>query len=202
MRDADFEQQFAAGTVRAWRVSVPAPTPEKPHATIASWIINGPFNLHCTRWVMMVVHLRNEPGILPAKHTKSGTTHAFMIYAVHPIQGPLDPENFPESVNFCHPAEFEADFVAANDEDAKMVLESAVRMVASGQASPDRCNAKAWGKLLEEIAAFYARGCGDPACKVHGSQSTAPQEGTPGEPGQEPQSNVIPFIRPQKDDVN
>ena len=92
------EPDVIGNVARAWRVPKPPDAPKDQDATVAAWLIEGPFHPAWQHWLMSVVHLREIPGVKPAVKRYPEAAYEFLIASLH-ADGGHDPTMPPGGVH-------------------------------------------------------------------------------------------------------
>lgn len=137
----------ATGTAgRGWRVTRPAGGEKAWAATIDSWLVNVPgAHPFWSWWQVSVVHLRDLPGVPPAKRRYPDAEYEFMIVAFDP-ETPPDPDNRGgDGAKILTPIDVVEQFHGVTDEQAAGMCSRAVELILAGVTSPDQ-DYRAWWK--------------------------------------------------------
>jgi hypothetical protein len=142
---------------RAWlyRASPDA----KPHASISQWLVNRPgAHPYWQWWTVSVVHLRDLPGLKPAKKHYPEAEYEFMIFSIDPEQRPDpepdDPRGYPHLV----PLDVVVQFHGVTDRDAERICQSAISAIMNGLLSPDQDYRQAWKESIRATVSHFAAG--------------------------------------------
>jgi hypothetical protein len=131
---------------RAWRLdmqAISAQDPSGPPAsvTVASWLVHAPFaHPLFPTYQVACIHLRDAPGLQPAKIMLAGATHEVIVLALHPEQR-LRLDVMPQPLQ---PVNFIGQFVAADDDAAATCIRHSVSEIVQGALSPDTEHSSAW----------------------------------------------------------
>ena len=151
MRTPDF-----TGTVaRAWRISKPADAPKDQEATIAAWLIEGPFHIAWDHWLMAVVHLRDLPGVKPAYKRYPDAAYEMVIASLK-NDGGHNPDQ-PQEFRWLSPLDLCEQFDGMTDAQSADMLQRFVRAICNGGASPDQVFRRFWRVQLD-LAMEHAAG--------------------------------------------
>lgn len=139
---------------KAGRIAKATPLAFRPRtkdqeATLAVWLIEGPFHPFWSRWVASAIHLRNIEGVRPAHLEAPDMTHELLIASVNPDSEVK--EGFPQLGDLLTPIDQVVQFRARDDEAARRVLERVLDLVCDG-ASPDQDFRSFWRRVIPEIA--------------------------------------------------
>lgn len=151
MRESDMTGPVA----KAWRVPKPPDAPPDQEATVAVYLIEGPFHVAWQHWLMSVVHLRDIPGVKPAVKRYAEAAYEFLIASLSPDGGhnPDDPKGW----RWLQPLDVCEQFHGMTDAQADEMLQAFVRGVCHGQASPDQDFRRFWRHQLD-LAVQHAAG--------------------------------------------
>jgi len=146
---------------------------KKPHAGLAGFVVFATgYHPFWSEWLVMSCHLRDEPGVPPAKKQFPEATHELQIVA-------LDPESvvYPDSakkskVKHLTPVD-QIVQVVATDQEMIRIVELAATAIVSCNCSPDQ-DYRSWWKPAVENGLKHMRGkpCGGPPlsnCDVPGT---------------------------------
>ena len=112
-----------------------------PHSQVDMWIINAPYaHPVWANYVLSLIHLRNVDGLEPAHISLPGATHEFYLYALNP-DGMFSNDGNPRVLT---PINFSAQFIAEDDEAAKLLMRRTVQDVIDGLLNPDTDNTQSW----------------------------------------------------------
>ena len=115
---------------------------------VGSWIVEAPWaHLAWHSYWVMVMHLREMPGVPMPTFYIPHATHELWVYAINPEmqrQPMLDTGMIPVLT----PMNFAAQIVAEHDGAARDLVEQAVRMICDGTLSPDIDFRKQWVALF------------------------------------------------------
>ena len=166
MRDPDKQQ----GPTRAWLIAKSAVTRPDQEATIAGWLVNGPFHPLWQWWMLSIVHLRDLPGVPPAQKRYPEAEYEFMIVSLNPEKGVPDIDELertgtwgdPEKPPFLTPIDVTEQFHGITDAQAHEIAEKAVNAILDGWISPDQDFRSSWSRVIASTIDHYRRG-------VHGA---------------------------------
>lgn len=146
---------------KAWRLPLNPQTPDQA-AGLAHWLVEHPSaHPYWTRWHVSLIHLRDIPGVPPAKKRSAEVTHEFIIYALNPDSYGEHPKAFTEakfSFRYLTPVDVVEQFELPADSLAIHIAELAVRAICDGLASPDQDFRRWWGQTIQATAAHYRTG--------------------------------------------
>jgi hypothetical protein len=143
MRDPDF-----SGAARAWRIADTAKSEPAHEASIAAWLVNGPFHPLWSWWMVAVISLRDIPGVPPAHRQYPEAEYEFLVMSIDPDVGVPDLEAIErgddwavvkdgERHKFLSPADAVVHFHGVDDVGALAVGEECISAIVRGAASPD-----------------------------------------------------------------
>lgn len=147
------------GTGEAWLCPIPGDTrPDgEKHATIRHWLVKGPYHPFWNHWVVMVLHLRDLPGMEKAHKDSDEMTHEFMIMALNPGQPDkmkvYDADNLPYPIPYLRPLDCVVQFTCDSDAKAVDICDMAVKAIMAGQGSPDADFHSYWKQVIPATAA-------------------------------------------------
>lgn len=127
------EAPTVVGSVgKAWDFDLSTLTDRK--ALLHAWRIRAPW-AHPVwyDYSLSLIHLRDLPGMGPAKLNLPGATHEFHLYALD-LDNQVDLSYPPKCLL---PANFGAQFIAEDDEMAERRMEETIKEVCDGYLSPD-----------------------------------------------------------------
>lgn len=150
---------LTASNRAAWKVKKHDP-PLRPDwaACVASWLVKFP-GAHAAwdRWQVSVIHLRDIPGVAPAKVTLHGATHEFHILAVDPDCEP-DVDAPDPNIRPLMPPDLVHQVAGISDRDAERICESMIRAIVLGGESPDGDYRSAWERKIDATVAHFRHG--------------------------------------------
>jgi hypothetical protein len=131
--------------------------PESP-ACLAAWLVNRP-GAHpwWQFYIVSIVHLRDVPGVAPAKKTFPEAAYEFQITTIDPERCP-SPEPEAGSYPLLHPSDVIHQFHGVKDEDAVRIAELAVAAIVDGLLSPDSDFRSAWKDSLSKTVQHFIEG--------------------------------------------
>jgi hypothetical protein len=145
------------GAVQVWRIAVPREHQEPAHeASLAVWLIDGPFHPAWHQWMFAVIHLRDIPGVPEAKRHFPGAGHEFLVMAINPDR-PCDVDALeatgdwgdPDTPKYLTPADQVVQVADLTDEHAVQIGEGLVKMIVAGRLSPDQDFRSLWTRIIE-----------------------------------------------------
>lgn len=148
------------GEWKAWRCRLPTVLEKPDHqATVAGWLLFCPgAHLAWSYWWITLVHLRDIPGVPPAKLRFPGAGWEVLCMAQEPDHAP-DPDDATGTLRFLTPLDWVVQFGdVANDEQATRVIEAVVDLIMSGRVSPDQDFRSFWMRSIPDTAACHATG--------------------------------------------
>lgn len=163
----DVEPAMVGKSAKAWALAI-KPTLPAHAATVAHWLIRSPhFHPAWDRWVVIVVHLRDMPGVKPASKQYQKATHELIIMALDPEQEPFDPGTPPAPIKFLTPPDVVVQFHVERDADANKMCDLAVRAICDGKASPDSDYRSYWIANIKSTSAHLRGEHGTPKDPLH-----------------------------------
>lgn len=151
-REPDYTSTFKGGTVwSVWRCQNEVKRTPDHAAHLAGWILHCPgAHLMWSYWHVGLVHLRDLPGVKPAKKTYKEAEHELFVFAINPEAGDVDPDAgpWPHLEPFDHVVQFHG----VNDVQAVHVIERMLSLVMSGEISPDQDYRQIWRATIPAIA--------------------------------------------------
>jgi hypothetical protein len=131
---------------RAWEIDLDAvrrDDPARAAATVAGWIIEAPYaHPMWHSYCLSLIHLRDVEGQPPATLSFPTATHEFFLHALDPegeraklIKGRQFGSD--GACKVLTPMNFAAQFVAEDDEQAKVIVFGALCEIVAGRLSPD-----------------------------------------------------------------
>lgn len=120
-------------------------------ATLGVWIVNAP-NVHpfWEWWAVIAVHLRDEPGLAPARRDSATATHELIALALNPEAGPPDVDAL--ELPYMTPPDQVVQFEAPGDAAARRTLERVIDAVVDGNLPPDQDWRSRWATRVPELA--------------------------------------------------
>lgn len=123
------------GVAQAWKMEMGEDHRKEQEATIAGYVIRGPYHPFWKWWMISVVHLRPLDGVPPAKKHYPEAEYEFMIMSIDPEKPEPDPDKpFPQDVGYLTPADCVVQFDGVTDEQAAEVCEAAAKTIANGMS--------------------------------------------------------------------
>ena len=120
------------------------------HATpeVGSWIVEAPWAHPAwhSYWIM-VMHLRELPGVAMPTFYVEGATHELWVYAINP-EMERQPMLETGMIPVLTPMNFAAQITAEHDGAAHDLVEQAVKMICEGTLSPDTDFRQQWVTLF------------------------------------------------------
>jgi hypothetical protein len=146
----DPDRTGPAGT--AWLVKAPEGGPPDWQGSIAAWIVNQPGAHPFWRyWFVGVVHLRDIPGVKPAKKRYPLAAYEFIILALDP-EKPLpeiDGHRNGNPMKMLMPPDVVLQFHGLDDKRAEELAGLAVAAIINGQMSPDQDYRGMWRAAIQ-----------------------------------------------------
>jgi len=143
----------------AWDLTLPKRLERPDHAaTIAGYLLFCPgAHAFLSWWMTSVIHLRDIPGVPPAKIIVPGATHEILCVTINPERCPdPDPEHT-EDFHYLRPIDQAVQFIAPSDAAATAVLAALVNRIVIGDISPDSDYRSVWQKYIQ-LKSAAARG--------------------------------------------
>lgn len=165
MRAPDLKSE--TGKVRAWKIKKPANPKLAAHdGHISSWIVNGPFHLCWSWWMLGVVHLRPIPHVKQPYKQYPGAEYEFLIMAFNPDRGMPDITAIEDDKNwgvidepkFLEPADVVIQFDGLDDERAERLCDLSAWAIAKGLLSPDQDYRERWKTVILETVDHLKHG--------------------------------------------
>lgn len=153
MREPDLKNLVNA----AWRVDISKPERTEQIATIASWLVTGPFHPAWNYWCVIVCRLRDIPGVKPANKQYPEAEYEFMIVSLNPEHQP-DPDHPATTFQYLTPIDVVEQFHGLTDDQAKGLCELAARVIVDGRASPDQDWRAWWKKCIKNTVEHIRTG--------------------------------------------
>jgi hypothetical protein len=155
MRAPDLEY----GAQKAWKVLARDPDQPGQAATVDCWLINGPYHIWWSYWLISAVHLRPIEGTPPALIQFPGASHEFLIVSLlsppsdHPAPDPDDLSTFQilTPVDLCHQE------AGLTDEQAAEICGLMAKYAVNGQ-STDSDYRRHWETIIAATAVHYRDG--------------------------------------------
>jgi len=152
MRKPDYEGLQAKIWKITWSDGRKAST-----ASLAHYLIQGPFHPMWHQWVFGMVSLADIEGIPPAKKHFPDATHEIMIISCDP-KFKLDPDVILDKPWMLQPFDVVQHFKVPSDDDAKKLAEECIKAIRDGHMSPDQDFRSAWKKVITNTADhFYGK---------------------------------------------
>lgn len=132
--------RFDCDAIHAGQLAMHGKAPPR-ELSIASWAVYAP-NSHpiwpCV--AVLGISLRDVPGWPAAKINMPGATHEVFVLALDPNE----PIRLDEGPIPLRPSNFAGQFIAASDEQAAAMIESAVQEICAGTLNPDSDGRRQW----------------------------------------------------------
>lgn len=151
MRNPDVQ-----GIAEGWTTRLPETVGGNAHATIRQWLIKGKFHPFWNHWVVNVSHLRDMPGLAPARKDHPDNTHEFVIFALDPGKdgnNVYDPDKLSYPLPWLKPIDCVVQFQAKSDAHAADICDVAAKVICAGKASPDSDFREFWKQTIPATAA-------------------------------------------------
>lgn len=172
---------------RAWKLAIPDGTAPKFGATVCHYLITAPsYHPMWFQYNLVVLRLKEIPGLPKAKLQFPGATHELMVAALNPetghgIAGHYPEHHTPECMSGSHIEGQDLSYlfpiniawqVIASDEEMEVLADMAVTAVVSGKWNPETADSpdmirQAWNAGLTRTLAHHrgephAPGDGEP----------------------------------------
>lgn len=129
---------------RAWLLPIWPRLLKVPNSSVCGWLFEASWAHPVWHsYVLSLIHLRDTPGLSAAHISLPGATHEFFLYALNPAFSREETIRTGPVHNLT-PANFGAQFIAADDAAAVQRMEDTVRDVISGQLNPDTDAIRQW----------------------------------------------------------
>lgn len=134
-------------TARAWQSRFPDPLPPESAASVASWVVSGPFHPAWSYWMIGAVDLRERPGVPPAVKKYPEAEFEILIASLDPREGEPDPDG-KGTLAWMTPLDlvFQCDGVTA--EDVQAIVAEMVDLILAARMSPDQDFRRSWEEWL------------------------------------------------------
>lgn len=149
---------------RAWRLDFAPEVLRANPAHVGSWLVHAPHSHPHWPWkIVACVSLAQVSGVEPAKLTRPGMTHEFLVLSLDPdrLPNPLEHiETFERGtkVSFLTPFEVAHQVALRHDVDARRILDSLARAFVDGLLVPDQDHRASINGCLDTTAACYRAG--------------------------------------------
>jgi hypothetical protein len=138
------------GVASAWKVDINSMratrgvTPDQCSG-LAEWVVHASWSHPIWPFVsVMLIHLRDIPGMPPPFIKLPGATHEVMVFA-------MDPDKYPPHLDtdypvgrFLSPGNFTGQFIADSDQAAIERIEFTIHEICAGQLNPDTDGVRGW----------------------------------------------------------
>ena len=141
----------------AWQIADNRTTPD--HAgSLGGWLVYVP-GAHpwWHTWALVLVHLRDIPGVKPAKKSYPEAEYEFLSIALQPDSTP-DPDHPENGFKYLTPFDVVEQFHGVTDGQASRILEGAVRAILGGHVSPDTDYRSVWRALIASTVKHFQEG--------------------------------------------
>lgn len=151
------EPDIGGSGFRAWAVKVPP-----SHPNLALWLCHHP-GVHAvwSWWIVGAVHLREVPGMPPAKKRYPEAEHELMVVALEPGRPVPDPDAWPDTVRLLRPLELVYQCHGLADATVGRIVELMVRECAAGRMALDSDWRGRWEQMLDATVDHYRKGVHD-----------------------------------------
>lgn len=147
----------------AWEVKMPEAYAKPDHeAGLASWLIESKrFHPLWYNWTVNLIHLRDLPGVPPAKKHYPEAEYELLILALDPDSTP-DPDDAVTCSKFLTPIDVVKQFHGITDKQAIDMVRAAVLCICHGRISPDGDYRQAWSVLIDNTIEHIRSGAHEP----------------------------------------
>ena len=140
MREPDYSRENR----RAWK-SQAEHTKKEHQGHLATFLVNSPIaHPIWSYWMVALVHLRDIPGVPPARKHYPDAEFEFAIASIDPDHGIPDPDKGPWPL--LEPLDCVVQLHGVTDEQAAELCEKAVQLMVHQGISPDSDN-RGWWKI-------------------------------------------------------
>jgi hypothetical protein len=149
--------------VRIWKIRLqPMEKRKRDHrGGIASYVVNGPFNIMWQWWLVGMVHLRPIEGVKPPHLLRPDATHEFLIASIHPDERvDIDRVEKPgfRGLRTLDPIDVQHQLAGLTDAQAEELGDLCMQAVVRGMLSPDQDWRRMWVRSLEQTAEHVRTG--------------------------------------------
>jgi hypothetical protein len=147
-----------AGVGRAWVMEMGPEHRRDQDASIIGYVLNGPWHPLWSWWMVSVVHLRDLPGMTPAKKHYPEAEYEFLIVSIDPQTRPDPDRPFPQNVKYLTPVDVCEQFHGVTDDQAAEICTAAIRAITRGSASPNQDYRSWWKDAIAKTVEHYKAG--------------------------------------------
>ncbi len=142
---------------RAWFIETKRP---EHAACLGSWIVNVPgAHPYWEHWLVALVHLREVPGVAPAKKKYPEAEFEFSIQSINPETCPEpDPDKAEEGYPLLQPVDVVEQFHGVSDRDARRIVDTCIEAMVHGRISPDQDFRPMWNRTIQGTVAHFRAG--------------------------------------------
>jgi hypothetical protein len=150
MRAPDTKTAFG----QAWEL----PIKEVPSACVGHWLINVPgAHPFWEHWHVLVISLKDIPGVPPAKKRYPEAEFEFLIASINPEACPL-PDPSEQHFPLLDPVDVVEQFHGVSERDALRVGQGAIQAIMNGRMSPDQDFRAMWHRLITDTTRHLKEG--------------------------------------------
>lgn len=154
MHEPDIQGPFG----RAWSLSHKSDVPDHT-ACLGNWLVNVPgAHPFWEYWLIVVIHLRDIPGVKPAYKKYPEAEFEFSIHSIDPERCPSPDPDGGVGFPILSPVDVVEQFHGISDRDARRVAEAGVTAIVNGQVSPDQDFRSLWGMLITGTVEHFKQG--------------------------------------------
>jgi hypothetical protein len=146
------QPEFTGPMGMAWSVVLPEPQNEAEKTSLCGWLIFTPqANIFWQYHLITLIHLRDIPGVPPAKLFKPEATHEIMLLAIDPKSNArINPQDSSTLRHILSPPDFNEQVTLPSDEQAMDVVKMSVEKCVNGELIPDSDYTKSWQLFLQK----------------------------------------------------
>lgn len=155
MRDATFERDGR----RAWLMTEYGED-VRPHTALAVYLVNADgWHIGWNWWQVSVVHLRDEPGVAPARKHYPIAEYEIQILAIDPSHNLPDPDApLPQDIRPLHPFDLIHQFHGVTDEQAAEIAALVVERAVNENVPLDQDLRTFWQEAIDSTVVHYREG--------------------------------------------
>ena len=128
-------------------------------ACLAHWLVNvkgaHPFWEH---WYVALIHLRDLPGVDPAKKRYPEAEYEFIIASISPEEAPEPDPDQKGSYPLMTPIDVVEQFHGVSDRDAIRIAQAGIQAMMQGRISPDQDFRSMWHGLIWNTIDHFKQG--------------------------------------------
>ena len=154
-----------SGVARGWRIDLVSANRQsgKPDtsATLAQWLVNGPFHPLWSYWIVACIHLRPIDGVPQAKVSVPGATHEFLIISLESAPGSPEHRPDPDDLSTWHilqPADCVHQEIGLTDQQAADICDLIVRAACEKGWTLDSDARSFWQDTIARTAEHFRLG--------------------------------------------